>query len=81
MKSKILSFLDAALKKQIPWIVLETFIDEMIPSLEMMNDCYCIFKLFLSLSDILIYELFAFLKIIKWLNQNQRMMLLQELKL
>ena len=35
IKVKIVSFLDAALKKQIPWIVLENFIDELTPNLEM----------------------------------------------
>ena len=34
IKVKIVSFLDAALKKQIPWIVLENFMDELTPSLE-----------------------------------------------
>ena len=31
---KIMSFVDAALRKQIPWIVLENFLDELSPSLE-----------------------------------------------
>ena len=34
IKEKIICFLDAALEKQIPWIVLENFMDELTPSLE-----------------------------------------------
>ena len=34
IKVKIVSFLDATLNKQIPWIVLENFMDELTPSLE-----------------------------------------------
>ena len=35
IKWKIVYFVDAALKKQIPWIVFENFLDKMTPSLEM----------------------------------------------